>query len=110
MSEPRDIWNDRPVTFAEFTIAEGKQMLKAYARDQEEGMHHLLVLSLRYADTGEPVFKSVAEIEALPFRHNFTLGRLASKAGFLNGMRSDPDAPTPAANGEDKETAAGPPH
>ena len=49
----RDSWNERPVTFAEFSIREGKAMLEAFSRDGEEGSFALLVLSLRYADTGE---------------------------------------------------------
>jgi hypothetical protein len=107
----RDVWNERPVTFAEFSIRDGRPLDDAFAIDGEQGSYQLLVLSLRYADTGLPVFAAVDEIFALPFKHRATLGRLAAKAGFVNGLRlTDPDAQTPPGNGPDTEAAAGPPH
>ena len=95
----RDIWNDRPVTFVDFTIREGKVMTEAFARDGEEGSFMLLVLSLRYAESNEPVFASIDEVYAQPFRMRERLGRLATKAAFAAGMTTiDPDAP-PKTNG-----------
>src|SRR5262245_47589735 len=107
----RDVWNDRPVTFVEFSIRDGRPVDEAFAVDAEQGSFQLLVLSMRYTETSQPVFATVDEIFALPFRHRATLARLAAKAGFVNGLRlTDPDAPTPPSNGHDTEAAAGPPH
>ena len=106
----RDVWDGRPVTFAEFTIREGKAVNEAFAQGGEEGSYMLLVLSMRWADTGEPVFAEVNAIEALPYRLRNTLVRLSSKAAFVNGMTSDdPDAPV-TGNGHDTAASASPSH
>ena len=109
MSE-RDVWDGRPVTFAEFTIREGKAVNEAFAQGGEAGSYMLLVLSLRWADTGEPVFADVDVIEALPFRLRNTLVRLSAKAATANGMgiSADDDALVRNANGHDAGEAAGP--
>ena len=74
------------MTFAEFLIREGKAVNRAFAQGGEAGSYMLLVLSLRWADTGEPVFADVDVIEALPFRLRNTLVRLSAKAATANGM------------------------
>jgi hypothetical protein len=88
-------WDDRAVTFVDMTQLEGDAVLDAYAESARTGTRMLLVYGLRYTDTGERVFASVAEIEALPFRHLDRLTYLAARCARQNGMRAaDPDAPT----------------
>jgi hypothetical protein len=110
----RDSWNERPVTFAEFSIREGKPMLAAFERDGEEGSFALLVLSLRYADTGEAVFISVDEIMNQPFRLRERLSHLAGRCAFTNGLRAtDPSADVAVqahSNGHAEGELAGPSH
>jgi hypothetical protein len=101
-------WDDREVTFADFTIKEGRAVRAAFARgDSEAGSYICLIASARYADTGEPVFRSVEEIEALPFRLTQRVMRLASEAAKVNGMLDDEDGER-VANGSGE--AAGPSH
>jgi hypothetical protein len=107
----RDIWNERPVVFAEFSIKDGKALNAAFDRDSEDGSFMLLVLSLRYADTREPVFGSIDEVLAQPFRLRPQLVRLSTKAAYVNGLQvNDPDSPPGPAKGHDAQEAAGPPH
>jgi hypothetical protein len=109
MSE-RDIWDGRPVTFAEFSIREGKPVNAAFELGGEAGSYMLLVLSMRWADTDQPVFASIDEIEALPFRLRGALVRFSAKAARVNGMGvdADDDALVRATNGHDVGEAAGP--
>lgn len=109
MSE-RDIWDGRPVTFAEFSIREGKAVNAAFADGGEQGSYALLVLSMRWADTDQPVFAGIEEIEALPFRLRGALVRLSAKAARINGMGvdADDDALVHKSNGHDAGEAAGP--
>ena len=110
MSE-RDVWDGRPVTFAEFSIREGKTVNEAFAEGGERGSYALLVLSMRWADSDQPVFASIEEIEALPFRLRGTLVRLSAKAATVNGMgisADGDDALVRNANGHDTGEAAGP--
>jgi hypothetical protein len=87
-------WDDRPVVFVDLTQLEGDDVIDAYQESARKGSRMLLVLGLRYADTKEPVFASVAEIEALPMRHTDRLLYLAARCALHNGMRvADPDAP-----------------
>jgi hypothetical protein len=112
MSAERDIWEDRPVTFGEFSIKDGKAVRASFVRDSEEGTHMLVVASMRWADSNELVFKSLDELEALPFRHRDRLARLANKAARANGMNvRDPDAPE-LTNGAavNAEVTTGPSH
>ena len=89
----RNTWNDRAVTFAEFSIRQSKPIIDAFVRDGEEGSYLMLVAALRYTDSGEPVFSSVDEIYDLPFRHRERLAYLAGRCAFANGMRNvDPAA------------------
>jgi hypothetical protein len=108
----RDSWKERAVTFAEFSIREGKAMLEAFERNGEEGSFALLVVSLRYTDTGEPVFASVDEILGQPFRFRERLSYLAGRCAFTNGLRAtDPAAdvaPQAQSNGHAEEEPAGP--
>jgi hypothetical protein len=85
-------WNDRPVKFVEFSLAAGDQVVEAYAQSSRHGGRMVALHGLRYADTDEPVFKSIEEIEALPFRHFQRITYLAARAAFVNGFGSDPDA------------------
>jgi hypothetical protein len=109
MSE-RDIWDGLPVTFVEFTIREGKAVNAAFAESAEQGSYMLLVLSMQWAETSTPVFASVDEIEALPFRLRPALVRLSNKAATTNGMGvGDDDALVrKPANGHDASEATGP--
>jgi hypothetical protein len=89
----RDIWNGRPVTFAEFSIRDGAPVTEAFLRSGEEGSFMLLVAALRYADTGQAVFASVDEVYDQPFRLRERLSYFAGKCAFANGLRDvDPDA------------------
>jgi hypothetical protein len=89
----RATWNERPVTFAEFSLVTGDQVIDAYAVSSRYGGRVLLLHTLRYADTGEPVFASVAEIEAVPFRQLERITYLTARGAFVNGFGDDPDAP-----------------
>ena len=111
MTTARDVWEGKPVTFVEFTIKEGRAAREAFARDSEDGAIMLVVLSMRWADTGERVFATFDEAEAQPFRLRATLMRLSTKAAFVNGLRGDdPEAPpTAGSNGHDAQAAASPP-
>lgn len=97
----RASWQGRAVTFADFSVGEGDTIIDAFAQSSRHGSRVLLVHALRYADTGEPVFASVAEIEAQPFRHFEQLTYLSARCSFANGFGNDPDAPPPAENGHD---------
>ena len=84
-------WNDRPVRFVEFSLLAGDQVVEAYAHSSRHGGRMLILHSARYADTDEPVFTSIEEIEALPFRHFQRITYLAARAAFVNGFAGDPD-------------------
>lgn len=84
-------WEGRDVSFADFSILEGRAVRAAFAKDGERGSYACLVASVRYADTGLPVFASVEQIEALPFRLQQRVLRLASEAAKHNGMMDDLD-------------------
>jgi hypothetical protein len=108
MSE-RDTWDGRPVKFVEFSIRDGKPVNAAFAESAEQGSYKLLVLSMQWADTGQPVFASIEEIEVLPFRRRTALVRLSNKAAITNGMGlDDDDALVRTTNGHDTSEAAGP--
>ena len=104
--EARDIWNERPVVFAEFSITDRQAAFidgvrRATARRAPSCCSWL---SLRYADTGEPVFGSIDEICAQPFRARARLVRLADQAAaFVNGLqvKRSRRASRPPANGHD---------
>lgn len=104
MSFDRNQWNGRAVTFAEFNIKEGRAVRAAFREDGESGSYACLVRSLRYADTNEPVFASVDEIESQPFRLQARVLYLAGEAAKANGMLDNDGAPQ--ANGHAE--AAGP--
>ena len=100
------------MTFSEFSIRDSKPMVEAFARDGEEGSYALLVLALRYADSGEPVFKSVDEVFSQPFKLRDRLAYLSGRCAFANGLRSvDPARDEPGARpGQVPEEPTGPPH
>jgi DNA-binding NtrC family response regulator len=77
-------WEGRDVTFIEINMAAGREVLAAAAIDGERGFFMGLVKACRYADTGDPVFKSVDEIDAMPFRLRARLMRLATEAHEAN--------------------------
>lgn len=101
-------WDGRDVVFADFSIREGREVRAAFAKDGERGSYECLMRSARYADTGEPVFASVDEIEALPFRLQQRVLRLASEAAKRNGMVEDEDDGERISNGSGEH--AGPSH
>ena len=95
----RETWNGRAVTFAEFSIREGRAVTEAFQRDAEDGAMMLLVQALRYADDGSAVFGSLDEVLGQPFRLRERLSYLAGKCAFVNGLRGqDPDADVTPAN------------
>ena len=110
----RDSWNERPVRFEEFSIRDGKPVIAAFERDGEEGSYALLVASLRYADTGDPVFQSVDDVMGQPFRMRERLSYLLARCAYANGLRQqDPAtevAPDVQANGHADSEQAGPSH
>jgi hypothetical protein len=73
------------VTYAEFNVGAGKRIHRAYQADPEDGQLMALVVSLRYADTSEPVFKTLEEVLALPYRFRERLSYLASQCMKANG-------------------------
>lgn len=100
----RDIWEDKPVTFAELTLDEGDEIIMAFAEQGRlKASRLLLAKTLRWADTGELVFSSPAALGAMPLRLATRVGRLTAKALFVNGLRDDDpeDETTPASNGHD---------
>jgi hypothetical protein len=98
MSDHRDSWNGRPVTFAEFTIRTGRAIIDAFGRDAQEGSFRLLVESLHYADDNTAVFASLDDIYDQPFRLNERIAYLAGKCAQANGLRG-PDEPEVKTNG-----------
>jgi hypothetical protein len=93
-------WNGRPVVFADFDLRQGRAVRKAFAEDGETGSYLCLVSSLRYAETGEPVFASVDEVWQLPFKMQQRVLRLAGQAARVNGMLdTDDDGERVATNG-----------
>jgi hypothetical protein len=104
----RDIWMERPVIFADFTIREGDWMHEGFEVGPIEGSYRLLSLSLRYADSNERVFPDSAPMWDLPYRYRAVLSRLSAKAAFACGMTNDdPENPAPPpANGHDANAAA----
>jgi hypothetical protein len=107
----RDVWDGKPVTFVEFSIRDGKPVTEAFARDGQEGSFMLLVASMRWADTGEPVFADLAAVEDVSFKLKPVLARLSTKAAYVNGLLTDdPDAPPPPGNGHDTQADASPSH
>jgi hypothetical protein len=86
-------WNGREVIFTEFNIAAGREMRKAFAEDTERGTYVALIKSARYADDGSPVFQSIEEIEAQPFRLQQRIMLMAVEASKVNSPEEDPDVP-----------------
>ena len=109
MTYDRNQWNGRPVRFAEFNIREGRAVREAFRVDGETGSYTCLVQSMRYADTDEPVFASVDEVESQPFRFQQRIIYLASEAAKINGML-DADDVGPDAQANGHAEPAGPPH
>jgi hypothetical protein len=107
----RDVWNDRPVTFADFTVREGEVLGPAFEVSAQEGSYMLLALSLRYTDTNELVFKDGEDVWSQPFRLRPALARLSAKAAFYHGLVStDPDAPVVTNGSGTAPEAPGPSH
>ena len=86
MSTPQYMWNNRAVVFTEFSIKQGREVRAAFAAgDPERGSYLTLLYSARYADDAQtPVFRSIDEIEALPFRLTQKILRLSSAAAEAN--------------------------
>lgn len=82
----RNEWNGRAVIFGEFDIKQGRAVLQAFREDGEAGLYAALVLSLRYADSKEPVFQNVDEVWQQPFRLQQRLVYLGGEAMAANGM------------------------
>ena len=104
-------WNDRAVVFDEFNQLVGDEIMAAFGESARKGGRLLLVHGMRYADTNEPVFASLAEVEALPFRHFERLNYLSARVAHLNGMSAnDPDRPPPDAKPNGHAEPPGPSH
>jgi hypothetical protein len=82
-------WEGRDVTFAEWSVADDREVRKAFEVDRDVGAFMLLSKALCYADTNERVFSSAAEIEMLPKRLVPKLQRLASLAIDAVGKYDD---------------------
>lgn len=80
-------WNGRAIKLVEFSIRDGRDVRTAYAQDGELGMWTVLMKSARYADDDAPVFVSVDDVEAQPFRLQQRLMRLAAVALDVNGFQ-----------------------
>jgi hypothetical protein len=97
MAPPKPLrWNDRDVVFHEYDIVAGREIRRAFESDRETGAFLILQKSAHYADSGELVFQSVAEIEKLPNRVYGRLMRLATAAIEQVGQfePDDDDPPT----------------
>lgn len=88
-------WNDRDVKFREISIGEGEAVLDAYSKgDTRHGLYLLILESARYADDGAPVFASLDEITAQPFRLQqrlIVMGQRASEANRIEDVELDED-------------------
>lgn len=98
MSKPQ--WDGRDVEFVEYDIAVGEAVVAAAtaAADLPHGdpaknraMYIALVASIRYADDGAPVFASVDEARAQPFRLIQRLQRLGMMAVDRNKIEEVED-------------------
>jgi hypothetical protein len=93
-------WDGRAVKFVDFDIATGEALLAAATSgDTMRAMYLALIASARYADDDKPVFASVDEVRALPFRLLNRIRRLASLATEQNqlGKTDEDDGPLPEA-------------
>lgn len=96
MSTPE--WDGRAIRFDDFDIATGEAVIDAAAAgERHRALYLTLVASARYADDGRPVFASVEELRALPFRLLQRVQRLAGLAAEHNKI-----------GGDDMEDAAAP--
>jgi hypothetical protein len=102
----RKEWNGRAVTFGDFDIKQGRAVREAFREDGEAGSYVALAYSMRYADTSEPVFQTVDDVWALPFRLQQRLIYLAGEALAANGMLPEPAEGEGKPNGHDAEAAA----
>jgi len=99
-------WNGRDVEFIEFDIEAGEQiMAAAQSEDRKAAFYLTLVLSARYVDDGTPVFASLADLRAQPFRLIQRVQYLAGLATQRNRVQEvdgieDPDVPLDAARGD----------
>lgn len=83
-------WDGRPVVFADLSIRQGDEVLAVCAEDGRRGTYACLVATLRYADTNEPVFRSIDELlDGQPFRLKKHATELARDAFLHNGMLGD---------------------
>jgi hypothetical protein len=91
-------WNGREVRFAEYSVAAGREIRDAFAKDRELGGWTILAKSMRYVDSGELVFATAAEIDELPNRLYGRLAMLAADAietvGGFEATEYDKDRPT----------------
>lgn len=83
-------WNGRDVEFIEFDIEAGEAVMEAASsQDSKAAMYLTLVHSARYVDDGAPVFSSVAEVRAQPFRLIQRIQRMAALATTRNRIEAD---------------------
>jgi hypothetical protein len=100
----RNEWDGRAVTFAEFSIRQGREVRDAFAVDGENASYLCLALSMRYADSNELVFKSVDEVWQQPHKLQQRVFLLAREAMKVNAMLGEEPADGPKPNGHDAET------
>lgn len=93
-------WEGREVKFEEWTVADDREVRKAFEADRDLGVVTLLSKAMRYADTGELVFKSAAEIDALPKRYANRVTRLAALAIDAVGKYDDEGGARPPTSGQ----------
>src|SRR4051812_42407950 len=97
-------WNDRDVVFVEIDIDKGEKVMEAaQGPDRNAAFYLTLVHSARYADDGAPVFNTVAEVRAQPFRLIQRVRHLAALATDRNRVEQiddeGADLPLDAARG-----------
>src|SRR5689334_18233508 len=93
-------WEGREVKFVEYGIADDREVRRAFEVDREVGAFTLLSKAMRYADTGELVFRSMAEIDALPKRNYTSLMKLATAAIDAVGGYDDAGGASPPTSGQ----------
>lgn len=85
-------WDGRDVKFVDFDIATGEAVIaKAMAGEHTHAMYLTVVASARFVDDDTPVFASVEDLRALPFRLLVRVRMLASLAADQNGLGAKPD-------------------
>jgi hypothetical protein len=88
-------WEGREVEAIDFDIATGEGIIDAAMRgEQKTAMYLTAIAGTRYVDDGKPVFASLEELRALPFRLLQRVRQLSALAAGKNGLTEKPDETT----------------